>query len=141
MTSASDIQIPQRPSIDAVEVTMPETGSDEVAIVVRWLKQPHAPVGLDEAICLVAWEEITAEVGSPASGVLREVVLGTGDRVPIGASLAVLDLPGGGRSTSPPAVETSPNGNTIARSDSREPSARTDPDIGSAGGTPSSHRP
>ena len=141
MTVETDTQPPPSPPIEAAEVTMPATGSPEVARVVRWLKSPGAPVALDEAICLVAWEEITAEVGSPASGVLREVVLGTGDQVPIGASLAVLDLPGGGRSTSPPAVETSPNGNTIARSDSREPSARTDPDIGSAGGTPSSHRP
>ena len=102
MTSASDIQIPQRPSIDAVEVTMPATGSPEVARVVRWLKSPGAPVALDEAICLVAWEEITAEVCSPCPGVLRDAILRAGEPIPVGASLAVLDLAESTRSTLPP---------------------------------------
>ena len=102
MTVETDTQPPPSPPIEAAEVTMPATGSPEVARVVRWLKSPGAPVALDEAICLVAWEEITAEVGSPSPGVLRDAILRAGEPVPVGASLAVLDLAESTRSTLPP---------------------------------------
>jgi pyruvate/2-oxoglutarate dehydrogenase complex dihydrolipoamide acyltransferase (E2) component len=102
MTFETDTRPPPSPPIDAVEVTMPPTGSPEVARVVRWLKSPGAPVVLDEAICLVAWEEITAEVGSPSPGVLRDAILQAGQPVRVGASLAVLDLAELTSSISPP---------------------------------------
>ncbi len=102
MSFETDTQAPPSPPIDAVEVTMPATGSPEVARVVRWLKSPGAPVALDEAICLVAWEEITAEVGSPSAGILRDAILQAGQPAPVGASLAVLDFAEPARSISPP---------------------------------------
>ena len=113
MTFETDTRPSPSPPIDAVEVTMPPTGSPQVARVLQWLTSPDAPVVLDEAICLVACEEITAEVGSPSSGVLRDAILQAGQPVPVGASLAVLDLAETTRSISPPEVETSASGNTI----------------------------
>ena len=96
MSFETDTQAPPSPPIDAVEVTMPATGSPEVARVVRWMKSPGAPVAL------VAWEEITAEVGSPSAGILRDAILQAGQPAPVGASLAVLDFAEPARSISPP---------------------------------------
>ena len=70
---------------------MPDTGSEAEAAVVAWLKQPGDLVEAEEPICLVAWEELTAEVTSPAAGVLRMLALAAGHHAPTGASLAVID--------------------------------------------------
>ena len=78
-------------AVEPVEVTMPETGSFQVATVIRWLKQPGATVALDEPLCLVAWEDIVAEVGSPAMGTLRAQMLPPGEPVPLGGGLALID--------------------------------------------------
>jgi 2-oxoglutarate dehydrogenase E2 component (dihydrolipoamide succinyltransferase) len=76
---------------DPVEVTMPETGSFELATVIRWLKQPGTRVGVGEPLCLVAWEDIIAEVGSPAAGTLRSQLLPPGEAVALGGGLALID--------------------------------------------------
>jgi pyruvate/2-oxoglutarate dehydrogenase complex dihydrolipoamide acyltransferase (E2) component len=75
-----------------VEVTMPPTGSEEKVTVTAWLKHPGDGVGEHEAICLVGWGDATAEIASPASGVLRMVTVAAGDTVTVGATLAVVDL-------------------------------------------------
>jgi pyruvate dehydrogenase E2 component (dihydrolipoamide acetyltransferase) len=74
-----------------VDVTMPETGSEAGTTLVAWLVEPGQPVVLDEPICLVSWNGTTAEVGSPATGVLRMLSVGAGVRVPTGTSLALID--------------------------------------------------
>jgi pyruvate/2-oxoglutarate dehydrogenase complex dihydrolipoamide acyltransferase (E2) component len=75
-----------------VEVTMPPTGAETQVTVTAWLKHPGDRVAEQEAICLVGWGEATAEVASPASGVLRMVTVAAGDTVTVGATLAVVDL-------------------------------------------------
>ncbi len=85
-----------------VEVTMPETGSPGGASVVAWLKQPGEQVEAEEPICLVAWDDITAEVASPTAGVLRMLALGQGNRAETGTSLAVIDIGVRKRTADPP---------------------------------------
>jgi pyruvate/2-oxoglutarate dehydrogenase complex dihydrolipoamide acyltransferase (E2) component len=75
-----------------VEVTMPPTGSELPVTVSAWLKHPGDRVSEEEAICVVGWGDATAEIASPASGVMRMVTLAAGDDVTIGATLAVVDL-------------------------------------------------
>jgi pyruvate dehydrogenase E2 component (dihydrolipoamide acetyltransferase) len=70
---------------------MPETGSETGTTLVGWLVEPGQPVEIDEPICLVSWNETTAEVGSPATGVLRMLSVGAGVTVPTGTSLALID--------------------------------------------------
>lgn len=82
---------------------MPETGSAGGAAVVAWLKQPGRRVEAGEPICLVAWDDVTAEVTSPATGVLRMLALAAGNRAATGTSLAVIDV-----GVRPPSVEPSP---------------------------------
>jgi 2-oxoglutarate dehydrogenase E2 component (dihydrolipoamide succinyltransferase) len=75
-----------------VEVTMPETGSPGSASVVAWLKQPGEQVEAEEPICLVSWDDVTAEVASPTAGVLRMLALAQGNKAETGTSLAVIDI-------------------------------------------------
>jgi pyruvate/2-oxoglutarate dehydrogenase complex dihydrolipoamide acyltransferase (E2) component len=53
---------------------MSETGSEAGTTLVAWLVEPGQPVELDEPICLVSWDGATAEVGCPATGVLRTLL-------------------------------------------------------------------
>jgi pyruvate/2-oxoglutarate dehydrogenase complex dihydrolipoamide acyltransferase (E2) component len=45
-----------------------------------------------EGLCVVDWEEGRAEVAAPATGVLRMVTAAAGERVALGATLAVIDV-------------------------------------------------
>ena len=75
-----------------VEVTMPPTGSELEVTVTAWLKHPGDRVDEGEALCLVGWGDASAEIASSASGVMRMVTVAAGDRVPIGSTLAAIDL-------------------------------------------------
>ena len=75
-----------------VEVTMPATGSELDVTVTAWLKHPGDRVDEGEALCLVGWGDASAEIASSAGGVMRMVTVAAGDRVTIGATLAVVDL-------------------------------------------------
>ncbi len=90
-SSATDPETPHE-DVPTIDVTMPETGADGGATVVAWLKEPGQPVELDEPICLVSWNGTTAEIGSPANGVLRMLAVGGGMTVPTGTSLALIDI-------------------------------------------------
>ena len=85
--SSTDEQTP-----GTVEVTMPETGSPDGASVLAWLKQPGDQVEAEEPICLVTWDDVTAEVASPATGVMRMLALAPGNRALSGGSLAIIDV-------------------------------------------------
>ena len=75
-----------------VEVTMPPTGSEAPVTVTAWLKHPGETVADQEAICVVEWGEDSAEVASPAHGVLRMVTVAAGERLIVGSTLAVVDV-------------------------------------------------
>ena len=95
-----------RPAAGTVEVTMPETGSEAGTRIVLWLKRPGQPVAHDEPLCLVEWDGNRAAVTSPAAGVLRMIAVGAGEAVPVGISLAIVDVGlGGGSETSDAAPE------------------------------------
>ena len=89
-----------------IEVTMPPTGSETQVTVTGWIKHPGDRVAEHEPICLVDWGDDTAEVASPATGVMRMVTVAAGEQVTVGATLAVIDLgvgpPGTGRFESGP---------------------------------------
>ena len=75
---------------------MPETGSGAGALLVSWLKQPGARVEADEPICVVQIDDLSAEIISPASGVLAGTHAKPGQQVSVGGSLAeILPEPSG----------------------------------------------
>ena len=85
---------PTEPERAAVEVTMPETGAPDGALLISWLKRPGSAVEADEPICLVRVGDLTAEIVSPAAGVIGAIYAEAGRRALPGSSLAeVLPAP------------------------------------------------
>ena len=78
--------------VTRVEVTMPVTGSEAGAQVLDWRRAPGEAVSVDEPLCVVSVNGVTAEIDSPASGVLRTVVVAPGQRATAGATLALIDV-------------------------------------------------
>lgn len=76
----------------AVEVTIPKLGlTMQEATVVRWLKKPGEAVQSGEALLEIETEKITCEVESPASGILREILVSDGTVAPVAAVIGLID--------------------------------------------------
>ena len=74
------------------ELKLPEFAESMTsATVTMWLKQPGDRVSAGDAIVEVDTDKTTVEIEAPVSGVLREVVVGAGTDVEVGAVLAVID--------------------------------------------------
>ncbi len=68
----------------AVEVVLPALGlTVEKGKILKWLKHEGDPVSKGEALYEVEADKVTTEVESPASGVLRKILIGEGVQVPI----------------------------------------------------------
>lgn len=76
----------------ATTITMPQLGETVTeGTVARWLKAPGDPVEKYEAFVEVSTDKVNAEVPSPVSGILREIVCQEGETVATGAPIAVID--------------------------------------------------
>ncbi len=76
-------------------VTMPMLGlTMEEGTVAGWLKQVGESVQKDEPLLTVEMDKGTVEVPSPASGVLRRIVVQPGETVPVKALIAEIAAPG-----------------------------------------------
>src|SRR6516165_2700120 len=93
---------------------MPQLGETVTeGTITRWLKQVGDPVAVDDVLFEVSTDKVDTEVPSAHSGFLREVYVGEGDTVPVGALLAVitesadepLDVAGADVSPSPGAAD------------------------------------
>ena len=72
-----------------VEVVMPKMGeSITEGTVVAWLKQPGDRVEADEPLLEIGTDKVDTEVPSPASGVLKEILVPEGETVAVGTVLA-----------------------------------------------------
>ncbi len=76
----------------ATTITMPQLGETVTeGTVATWLKKVGDPVEKYEAFLEVSTDKVNAEVPSPVTGVLKEVLVKEGDTVPIGTAIAVID--------------------------------------------------
>jgi len=84
----------------SVSVTMPQLGESVTeGTVTRWLKKEGEHVTADEPLLEVSTDKVDTEIPSPASGVLRGIVVDEDETVAVGAELAVIedaDAEGGG---------------------------------------------
>jgi len=64
--------------------------AQETGKVLRWLKSPGDRVGKGEPIVEIETDKVTVEIEAPAAGVLRDVVAGPGDVVPVGRTIALI---------------------------------------------------
>jgi 2-oxoisovalerate dehydrogenase E2 component (dihydrolipoyl transacylase) len=74
---------------------MPQLGETVTeGTVAQWLKQPGDAIEKYEPFVEVATDKVNAEVPSPVSGVIRELIVREGETVPTGAPIAVIDETG-----------------------------------------------
>ncbi|MFS8664933.1 MAG: 2-oxo acid dehydrogenase subunit E2 [Limnochordales bacterium] len=74
------------------KVTMPQMGFDmQEGTLVRWLKAPGDPVQRGEPIAEVETDKAVVEIESFHSGVVKELLIGEGQTVPVGTPIAIID--------------------------------------------------
>jgi len=76
----------------ATDIVMPQLGeSIAEGTVVKWLIPPGGMVEKDQPLLEVETEKVTLDIPSPATGLLREVLVQEGATVPVGTLLARLE--------------------------------------------------
>jgi 2-oxoglutarate dehydrogenase E2 component (dihydrolipoamide succinyltransferase) len=83
--------------------------------LVKWLKKPGDPVGRDENLFEISTDKVDAEIPSPSSGTLGEILVQEGQTVEVGTVVATI-VPAG--------EATAPQADGSAR---KEPSAQLEP--------------
>lgn len=74
------------------EVRMPQMGeSIAEGTIVRWLKAVGETVKRDEPLYEISTDKVDAEIPSPASGVLSEILVGEGQTVPVNTVVAIIN--------------------------------------------------
>jgi 2-oxoisovalerate dehydrogenase E2 component (dihydrolipoyl transacylase) len=73
-------------------ITMPQLGETVTeGTVAQWLKKVGDIVEKYEAFVEVSTDKVNAEVPSPVSGTIRELIVSEGQTVPTGAPIAIID--------------------------------------------------
>lgn len=92
-----------------IEVPMPQMGeSIAEGTVSKWLKQPGDAVARDEPLLEISTDKVDAEIPAPAAGVLAEIVVGEGQTVEVGATLAYIETEAGAAAAPPKAAAPAP---------------------------------
>ena len=91
----------------ATTITMPQLGETVTeGTVAQWLKKPGDAVDKYEPFVEVSTDKVNAEVPSPVTGTIRELLVKEGETVPTGAPIAIIDEVGAAAGTN--AAGTSP---------------------------------
>ena len=76
----------------ATTITMPQLGETVTeGTVAQWLKKVGDSIDKYEPFVEVSTDKVNAEVPSPVTGVLREIIAKEGETVPTGAPIAIID--------------------------------------------------
>ncbi|MGI8927434.1 MAG: dihydrolipoamide acetyltransferase family protein [Tepidiformaceae bacterium] len=86
-------------------VTMPQLGESVTeGTILSWLKQPGEAVALDDPLCEIETEKVTAELPSPYEGVMGEILVPEGETVEVGTALCTVEEAAAGAAQPRPAV-------------------------------------
>jgi len=91
------------------EFRMPSLGADmEAGTLVEWMKQPGDRLQRGDAIAAVETQKGAIEIQTYEAGVLERILVGIGERVPVGAALAIIRGEGEGEAVLEPVALASP---------------------------------
>ena len=100
----------------ATEIRVPTLGeSITEATVGKWFKKPGDAVKADEPLVELETDKVTLEVNAPASGVLSEIVVPTGETVAVGALLGSVAPSGAAGAKAAPAAPAKAPANGVRR--------------------------
>jgi pyruvate/2-oxoglutarate dehydrogenase complex dihydrolipoamide acyltransferase (E2) component len=86
----------------ATTITMPQLGETVTeGTVAQWLKKPGDAVEKYEAFVEVSTDKVNAEVPSPVTGTIRELLVKEGETVATGTAIAVIDDVGAATESAP----------------------------------------
>ncbi len=89
---------------------MPQLGETVTeGTVAQWLKKVGDSVEKYEAFLEVSTDKVNAEVPSPVTGVIKQVLVKEGDTVPVGTAIAVIDEVGAATSSAPESAANPPS--------------------------------
>ncbi len=89
---------------------MPQLGETVTeGTVAQWLKKVGDPVEKYEAFLEVSTDKVNAEVPSPVTGVITQVLVKEGDTVPVGTAIAVIDEVGSASASAPESAASPPS--------------------------------
>jgi pyruvate dehydrogenase E2 component (dihydrolipoyllysine-residue acetyltransferase) len=75
-----------------VDVVMPQMGvSVSEGTITRWAKSVGETIEADETIVEISTDKVDTEVPAPATGVVRELLAGEGETVPVNTRIAIID--------------------------------------------------
>ena len=98
-----------------IDVVMPQMGeSIAEGTMSRWLKKVGDAVKRDEPIFEISTDKVDAEIPSPTSGVLAEVLVTEGQTVPVQTVVARIETEAGAVSAAPAAATPAPAGSSSA---------------------------
>ncbi|MFP5383256.1 MAG: 2-oxo acid dehydrogenase subunit E2 [Gammaproteobacteria bacterium] len=86
----------------AIEVKVPDVGTDKPVDVIEVNVRPGDVIALEQTIIVLESDKATVEVPSPVAGVVKSVALTVGDKVTQGALVLVVDAAGSASSAVPP---------------------------------------
>ncbi len=111
-----------------VDVIMPQMGeSIAEGTVSRWLKSVGDTIKRDEPIFEISTDKVDAEIPSPSSGVLLEIIVGEGETVEVGTVVARLETDAAVAAAAPAPSAPAPAAATEAPAASSAPAAATAP--------------
>jgi len=94
----------------ATTITMPQLGETVTeGTVAQWLKKVGDSVEKYEAFLEVSTDKVNAEVPSPVTGIIKQVLVKEGDTVPVGTAIAVIDEVGAATGAAPESAANPPS--------------------------------
>ncbi|MEA2179714.1 MAG: hypothetical protein QOG77_3011, partial [Solirubrobacteraceae bacterium] len=94
---------------EVLEIVMPQMGeSVNEGTILEWAKGPGDAIAADETIVEISTDKVDAEVPSPATGTITEILAEAGDTVTVGQVLARLQVGAGAARAAAPAVPEAP---------------------------------
>lgn len=84
------------------EVVMPKLGESIIeATITRWLRKEGDNVSEDDAIVEIATDKVDSEIPSPVEGKIIKTHFAEGETVPIGTTIALIDMGGDSQTEQP----------------------------------------
>jgi pyruvate dehydrogenase E2 component (dihydrolipoyllysine-residue acetyltransferase) len=126
-----------------VDVVMPQMGvSVSEGTITKWVKSEGETIEADETLLEISTDKVDTEVPSPASGVVREIIVQEGETVAVGTKLAVI-APEGAETAEAPAEPEAPAApaETLPEPATQEAAAEADAASSAEGEAPTAEAP
>jgi 2-oxoglutarate dehydrogenase E2 component (dihydrolipoamide succinyltransferase) len=124
------------PAGELHDITMPKLGETVTeGTVGRWLKQVGDTVAFDDPLFEVSTDKVDSEIPSPHDGVLVEILVQSGETVPVGTPLARIGEPGAAPSGGGAAPEAAASAPAAGGATAGAAPAATPPATDGRGGT------